>query len=57
MKEVVFSPIIWVIAGFLFDLLRVSIPAPPVSAGVTEVDCVYLGFKTNKWDSCNGVDL
>ncbi|WP_458411633.1 XapX domain-containing protein [Schinkia sp. CFF1] len=45
MKEVLLSLGTGGIVGFLFALLKLPIPAPPVLAGVTGIVGVYLGFK------------
>jgi XapX domain-containing protein len=45
MKLVFLALVTGFIAGFIFSLLKLPIPAPPALAGVMGVVGVYLGYK------------
>ncbi|MCA1032142.1 DUF1427 family protein [Bacillus timonensis] len=51
MREVIFSLITGGIVGFVFALLKLPIPAPPVLSGVTGIVGVFLGYKFFQWVS------
>lgn len=44
MKEIVFSFLTGFIAGFLFSLLKLPIPAPPNIAGIMGIVGIFVGY-------------
>lgn len=43
MKELILSFVVGVVVGFIFVLLRLPVPAPPVLAGVLGIVGIYSG--------------
>ncbi|NEU30446.1 XapX domain-containing protein [bacterium LRH843] len=49
MQEVMLALLAGGIVGFLFALIKLPIPAPPVLSGVMGIVGVYLGSKLYHW--------
>jgi XapX domain-containing protein len=49
MKEIILSLLAGLIVGFIFALLKLPIPAPPVLSGIIGIFGVYLGYQVFQW--------
>ena len=49
MKEILLSLLAGIVAGAIFKLIRLPIPAPPVLSGVVGIFGVYFGGKIMEW--------
>lgn len=49
MQEIMLSLLAGLIVGFLFALLRLPIPAPPVFSGIVGIAGIFLGYKLYQW--------
>ncbi|MGI6126743.1 MAG: XapX domain-containing protein [Planifilum sp.] len=51
MKLLLLSTLTGFVAGFVFSLFRLPIPAPPALAGIFGILGIYLGYQAFEWMS------